>query len=383
MLRLALFAVLLTACTVTRPGVGDQPFRCGTDADCVDGYDCVDGSMLGLPGFCAPSCDPRRATETCPTGHCTPDGACLAQCSPNRDGSLRVACPSGLSCIRSDLFRDEGLCWDLPGCSVGTDCEGEHVPSSCLSEVIGVPALVDGLEIASNRLYCIAAPQGPLGDRCPEGSIPIPAQGDYPGACLPTCNDPADVCPPGMACWRELGWLFGSPRQSVCWIGTWGSVCRSDADCLFGRCFDVGGRSVCTERCTDVPLGEGGCGALSAVQFYAPGSTEWSCRSSLGESVCVPEGAIGAPCGAGLACLDALRCFPLRDEVTGVCSRVCNDDEDCYLPEVTGPRREQVYCSREFQVCLPQGGGAAPCESDRECLSGRCVAMRCTSPNPT
>lgn len=376
MSRVVALVLFATACSVQRPGPLDRPYPCAIDADCVEGFDCVDGSALGLPGFCAPSCRPGFP-ESCPGGVCTADGACVSGCTPNRDGTLRVDCPSGLTCVRSDLFRDEGLCWDVSGCSLGTDCDGTDVPTSCLSEVIGVPAVIAGLPIASNRLYCIAAPQGPLGDRCPEGSIPIPAVEDYPGVCLPTCNDAGDGCPPGMTCWRDLGWIFSAPLQSVCWVGVWGAPCDSDTDCLFGSCEEVGGRTrVCTERCDDVAIGAS-CDALASVRAYIPGGLEWVCRRVSGQDVCVPSGAIGAPCGVGRDCLAALQCVQFGG--ASVCTRACAVDEDCYLREVGESRREEVFCDPEQFLCLPQRGAAATCASDHECLSGRCLAQRCAS----
>lgn len=385
MTRVALLGcALLAACSVQRPGPLDQVYPCATSDDCLDGFTCVDRSMLGQPGFCSPSCDPARATSTCPLGLCTPEGACLSRCLPETDGTLRVGCPSGLTCVRTDLFREEGVCWHITGCSMGSDCSEEDVPSSCLSEVLGVPALLSGVEIASNRLYCLPAPTGPLSDRCGPGSIPLAARGAFPGACLPTCNDPDDVCPPGMTCWTELGWLFGAVSQSVCWVGEWGALCGSDADCLLGRCLETGdGRRVCTERCADVPLGGpdgGGCEVLSEVSFSAPGGSEFTCRNVGSERVCIPRGRVGAPCGAGRQCLDELRCLPLRNEDTGVCSDVCDLDEDCYVASIPEPRRTEVYCDTENRICLPQQRGGSACDEDHACLSGRCVAGLCTSP---
>jgi len=370
--------VFALGCSVSRPQPTDRSFPCAIDDDCLEGFDCVDRSMLGLPGFCAPSCDPTRASETCPEGLCTPDGACLARCVPERDGSVRAPCPSGLTCVRTDLFRDEGICWAIAGCSVGEECAGEDVASACLSEVLGVPALIAGLPIATNRLYCLPTPTGPLRDRCAVGAIPLAGRGDFPGACLPTCNDRGDTCPPSMSCWSDLGWLFGAVQQSVCWVGEWGALCASDAECLLGRCLDVGdGRRVCTERCDDVPIGDGGCDALSEVSFSAPGGSEFTCRTVGDASVCVPRGRIGAPCGAGRPCLDALRCFLLRNENTGLCSETCASDEDCFVEGIPAPRVREVFCDLDNQICLPQRSTGSACGSAHECLSGRCVAGFC------
>ena len=377
----AIFGCAVSGCTVERPSVDDRPFPCTADGDCLDGYACVDRSMLGLPGFCAPACDPSRSTATCPLGLCTPEGACLTLCAPELDGTVRVDCPSGLTCVRTDLFRDQGVCWDIQGCSVGSECGAEEVPSACLSELLGIPALVSGLPLASNRLYCLATPQGPLRDRCSAGTIPIPGRGDYPGACLPTCNEDDATCPPSMSCWNDLGWIFGAAQQSVCWVGTWGSLCESDQECLFGRCYDVGdGRRLCTERCDEVPVGAGGCEGLAEASFYVPGRSEWTCRWVGADEFCVPRGGIGAPCGAGRPSHESLRCFLFQNESTGVCSEGCEIDADCYLDTIPEPRRHEVYCAEDNQICWPQGGGAASCSSGRECLSGRCVGGLCTAP---
>lgn len=323
-----------------------------------------------------PACNPSRPIETCPSGICTEDGACLDRCFLQVDGTVIEGCPPGLSCVRTDSLRNEGVCYAIDSCSVGSDCIGDEggPPRTCVGDALGIPTSVPGLDIASNRLFCVDAPQGALMDRCPEGSVLLQAASSV---CLPTCTDPGDRCPPATTCLRGLGWYFGASGTDVCSVGAWGSPCEDDTQCLFGRCLDVGTRRVCTERCDDVPgsTEDDGCALISGSTFY--GAFDARCEDVGGERICVPRGEIGTPCGANLPCMNALQCFLLRDESTGICSRGCMTNADCWLDEIVPERRMAAYCEAAFAACLPLRRVGTECVRDGQCMSGHCRLGLC------
>lgn len=375
-LVLSLF-FLVGACTVSRPDPGAGPYRCAADADCLDGYSCVDRTALGEAGFCVPACDPRAPTTTCPEGICTDDGSCLDRCTVENDGTVTEGCGPGLTCVRTDALRDEGVCYQIDGCSVGSDCAdvpGEP-PRACVGDALGIPVRISGLPIASNALFCADAPQGPLGDRCPEGSVLLDAATPI---CLPTCSEAGERCPPSTTCLRDLGWYFGAAGSDVCFVGAWGSPCDDDTECFFGRCLDVGGRRACTERCDDVPFAPGtdGCSAIAGSTFYGPYDAR--CEDVAGTPTCVLRGEIGTPCGATMPCIDALQCFLVRGESTGVCTRGCMNDSDCWIEDIAAERRMAAYCDSTLSACLPRRRIRSACERDAQCTSNHCRIGLCT-----
>lgn len=376
--RISLLAVLAVGCAVSRPDPNGSIFRCATDADCLDGFSCVDRTPIGEPGYCVPACDPL-APETCPDGVCTEDGSCLDRCIVETDGTIVEGCPPGLTCVRTDVLRDEGVCSAIDGCSVGSDCIAEPggPPRACVGDALGIPASIPGVDIASNALFCVDAPQGPLGDRCPEGSVLLNAATPI---CLPTCSGEGERCPPATTCFTGFGWFFGAPGADPCFAGTWGSPCTDDTECLFGRCLDVGGgRHACTERCDDVPIAPGtdGCAALGGQTFL--GSFDSRCEAIAGENVCVLRGEVGAPCGAHMPCIDALQCFLVRGESTGICTRGCMVDNDCWPVSIPEERRMNAYCEETLSACLPRRQLRASCERDGQCASLHCRLGMCTS----
>lgn len=370
-------AASLAGCTVARPDPNASIYRCGATPDCLPGFACVDRTPLGEPGYCVPACDPAHARETCPDGVCTSQGACLDGCIVVLDGTVTEGCPPGLSCVRTDSLRDEGVCYAIESCSVGSDCASSPgaPPRACIGDALGIPTSVPGLDIASNRLFCVDAPEGPRADRCAAGSVLLDAATPV---CMPTCGEAGERCPPATTCLAGLGWFFGASGSSVCFVGAWGAPCEDDTQCLFGRCLDVGGRRVCTERCDDVPTlpGPDGCAGIEDSTFY--GSFTARCEEVAGESVCVPRGEIGTPCGASLPCIDALQCLLVRGESTGVCSRGCSTDPDCWLAEVPAHRRQSAYCEPTIGACLPRRRIGAPCLRDGQCLTGHCRLDLCT-----
>lgn len=373
---LALAGALAASCAVARPDPGGGPYRCAADADCLDGYACVDRTPLGEPGYCVPACSPARGAETCPEGICTEEGACLDRCALAVDGTVTEGCPAGLTCVRTDSLRGEGVCYAIDGCSVGSDCTSDDgAPRACIGDALGIPARIPGLDIASNRLYCLHAPEGPSADRCPEGTLLL--EGATP-ICMPTCTGEGERCPPATTCLADLGWYFGASGTDVCFPGAWGVPCEDDTQCLFGRCLDLGERRVCTERCDDVPgaPGSDGCALLSGSTFY--GTFAARCEEVGGARLCVTRGEIGTPCGREMPCIDALTCFLVRSESTGICSRGCAIDADCWLAEIPPERRMAAYCETTLGACLPRRPVGSACSRDGQCSSGHCRIGLCT-----
>jgi hypothetical protein len=381
-----IFAIGLAAslavggCVVNRPDLAAQVFRCDTSSDCVDGWVCADISVLG-DDVCRPACDPSRAAETCPNGFCTSSGACFDTCEIASDGDLERPCPSSLTCIRRRAESGDGLCVPAEGCSVTSECTGEH--RDCANEVFGLPASVAGTTLSTDRLYCVDTPQGEAMDRCPNGSF---AGGTT--ACIPSCDQEDDRCPPILTCLRGLGTLYGATGRSACIVGVIGMPCEDDSGCFLGRCLPLAdGRRACTLTCAEASAAStAGCDSLDGYPLTGLGGLDFAC-DTIG--ACDRLGAVGAPCNADLPCHAGLTC---SNSGAGVCTKECTTDADCSagIPGLTNRTLlNQVYCARisdgsplGLRFCLSRRPNGSACTESRECMSGLCSARVCRDQFP-
>lgn len=375
-------AGVAAGCTVERPDdLLERLWTCEQDSDCLDGWGCADRSVLG-EDFCRPACDPEDP-RTC-AGYCTATGECLAPCTLLGDGA--TACPDGHACVRADLLDSDGVCFPTETCSRSDECPQG---SRCFNDVFGLPAILPGVEYASDQLYCVAVPDD--ADRCPSGYLVAPgvAEGDEL-ACLPRCDSAGSRCPPALTCLRELGYLFAQPGASACYPGYWGLPCDDDAQCVVGRCLAIGeGRRACTYGCgeADRVFGRANGGGCEALEESSRGlrldALEVRCEEVEGVDVCAPLGTPGAPCSDDLRCAPGLDCRAFRSGATVVrfCSRDCAEDQDC---SYTGAPLT-AYCAYPAGggtgSCVPRSFEGGSCERAEQCRLGLiCREETCVAP---
>jgi hypothetical protein len=373
--RLALVAIALTGCVATTPDLTAQPYPCDTDHDCIDGWVCAITGVLSH-SVCRPACDPSHPSS-CANGFCTSAGVCWDACSIASDGTLTRGCTGGMSCVRRNGFTGEGLCMPAAGCTVSSDCTATS--HDCANEIFHLPSTVPGTAFSADHSVCLSTPEGEMHDRCPTGYFA------NNGTCIPSCDQPTDRCPPGMACLRDLGAVLGAPGRSPCLMGWRGMPCRDDSECYEGRCLAIAtGAHVCTFTCEQAAMaGPLGCDVLDGYTIAGFGGLDFSCDPS---GVCAAVGAVGAPCNDQLPCDAELACL----NGAGVCTKPCSARTDCVIDSVgNATLRSSVYCApitspsgSTLHFCLNQQPVGAMCTTNEECQSGRCMSERCVVPLP-
>jgi hypothetical protein len=369
-------AIALAGCTVARPGdLTTRLWACDEVADCLDGWGCADRSVLG-DDFCRPACDVSDPSSC--DGACTRTGECLARCTI--EGDTTTECPDGHTCVRSDLLGDDGVCFPADGCSRSSEC-GEGM--GCLNDVFDLPSTVPGLPYSADHLYCVAVPDA--SERCATGYLPVPSDGSGSAYCLPRCDSAGSRCPPVLTCLRGMGYLFAHPGASPCYPGYWGLPCDDDAQCIVGRCLDIGGGArACTHSCEEAAaLFPGTGGGCTAVQTLARGlrldAVIVGCQQIAESRICVPLGTPGAPCNEDTLCAAGLECRTFGEGTTeqSFCTRACTVDADCDYP--TAP--VTAYCARDPRggnLCLPRSYEGGACARAEHCRPGlTCVSARC------
>jgi hypothetical protein len=360
----------IVGCTVERPGdLTTRPWSCEVETDCLDGWGCADGNVLGSD-FCRPSCEPGQPSS-CEGGICTRTGECLARCTILGDATS--ACPTGQSCIRTDLLGSEGLCFPTESCSRADECEEG---TRCFNDAFGLPPAIPGVEYASDHLWCVAVPDA--SDRCATGYLLVPSIGDETESfCLPRCDSDGSRCPPSTTCLARLGFLFGQPATSPCYPGYWGLPCDDDAQCILGSCRDVGaGRRACTFTCEEADRTFGQVGTGCAVLEESAGALRldaltYACEDVVGERVCVPRGRAGASCNADMLCAAGLECRAFRagdGNVLTFCSRDCATDAECDTAGAPATAFCQVDAGEGS--CVPRRYVGGPCARAEQCRPG-------------
>jgi hypothetical protein len=390
---------------------------------------CFPSTQLGGHDFCAPACDTTEAPQPSDGTVCVGSQALLTTCRPTASTSdPKAGCANGLSCYRTDLARDEGLCLDIPVCSVNQDCPDPNRPV-CASALLTM--LFPDTQLAGgDHLYCLHAGCSSSGSPCPSGEscmpVALPDSGS-PDICIPNC-DKNLRCPPNFACSRLVS---GPAAPKVCVPGLPGLRCAGAEDCMLGDCVDTGvGFNICTSSCGSdkdcVPLismrdvfvclprpdGVGGycaatgpfagspcqlsrdCPAGESCFLYSPygPTTVGECRSPCGPSgdcptlggmprVCLLGGAggcypgrFGLPCASGAECIAGFSCLPVTNDVGAggplvqqVCTIPCSSDADCDANPWTN---KDGYCGGGF--CQLAGATGASCQRDAQCRTGRC-----------
>jgi hypothetical protein len=392
---------------------------CGTTAD-GQPMTCHSVSQLGGTDFCAPAC---AGDETLPDGTVCVSGALIATCDPRAASS----CPAGLSCYRTDLLSDQGLCLNLPVCKTSGDCSGGK-RTLCAGDLVKLT--FPGAPLTTENLHCVQFGCKTTGTDCLPGESCLPVAlpvNAVPDICVPNC-DANMRCPPNFVCSRLVS---GPASPPVCLPGLPGARCAGPQDCLVGACEDSeAGFNICSIPCekdTDcAPListrdpfvcvhrpsdGVGHCvssspfsGSPCLLKEHCPPDLDCymysayqtmdigECRLPCGPSgecpargglphVCLANGAggcypgrFGLPCADTAQCMANFTCETVTDEITvsgpithEVCTTPCTVDADCDTNPWT---QKQGYCAGGF--CQLGGGDGAHCERDAHCRTRRC-----------
>jgi len=409
---------------------------CGTARDGKP-MTCFAATPLGGTDFCAEACDPAQGSPD-PRFVCTSSGltgALLQTCKPTEAKTHAAqGCPSGLSCYRTDLLSDQGVCIQMPVCSQDSDCPEQRpvCASTLLKQRTSLPIYTDNVQCIQT-MCGVGKAQCPMGERCLasyfEGAT---GATDY-DICVPIC-DGTHKCPPNFACALSPT-TSGSP--SLCIPGVPGAKCYQSQDCIAGDCIDTGaGFSECiitvlqcqtdldcasldgpssTFVCVEGVSGTGkhcvlkeafngsNCADVTEcptdficaeVGPYAPSMTHGECRLPCTKDltcparggiphVCIAGGAggcfptsFGLPCASAADCLAEFECLPVLPDARTVidsptvCTVSCVTDSDCRTNPLI---RGYSYCRQDEHLCRLTGYPGASCETENQCNSGNCT----------
>jgi hypothetical protein len=408
---------------------------CGTDTS-GNTMSCVPAYQLGGANFCASSCDAKTAAETdstvCVVNGTETDsaapGAVLAKCAPSAGAA---ACTiSGLSCLRTDLREDDGVCMTVSPCQTSADCR-DPTRATCMSKLLH-DTYGDKAEFTSDHLYCLQTGCNATGSSCSPGETCLRkelSQASHPpDICVPNC-DSNNNCPPNYFC---IPALYSKASPPICIPGLPGFRCKTKLDCLVGDCVESGSNfKYCSTPCS----GDDECAKLDSEQEtficskergYCVGSRVYigglchadaDCRGSeicgyLGSnakdgncllpcasdgscqtfnnvpSMCLPQsnnhGApvcvptlFGNPCLSDANCISGyagtggLTCRPTgaaAPNPPGLCSVPCTTDNDCTLNRFT----KNGYCNTQASFCMPALKDGSKCTADVQCESKSC-----------
>jgi hypothetical protein len=409
---------------------------CGTDIDDKP-MACVPAYQLGGRNFCATGCDAiTQAPEADPTAVCLSSGprtagpvsgARLPRCNPTLPGSCNH---DELTCLRTDLIVDEGVCMTVNACEKDTDCR-DPVRSKCMGELVRETYGAKS-ELKAQNTYCLQAGCKATGTACSPGEVcmrnVIPRSSYPPDICVPNC-DANGNCPPNYFCYTEL---YSKASPAVCLPGLIGLRCRSRLDCLFGDCVDTDAHfKVCSVACqSDADcqkfdsiqgtffcndkgycagarafrgsicykqedcLYEGEiCAKITHTNAYGqclqqcPGGTcpsyggvPHACRPQVGATdsmfaindkpwICWP-GYLGQLCSNDAQCLPGLTCRAASptNQLLRLCSIACQSDADCDANRFTA----DGFCNPAIGICVSPLPDGATCERSAQCESKTC-----------
>jgi hypothetical protein len=367
---------------------------------------CFAAASLGGHDFCSEKCDPNQPPADA-NWICLVPGARLQRCHPiEARKAATPECPTGFSCIATDLRTDSGIC--MPPCGPGDECKAPLVSCDASSTEDTCGMVGNG-----TAMTCFAASALHGEDFCTEACDPSAAPPDprftctSSGALLQICQPSAPAgdplaCPPGLSCYRRN--LLGD--SGVC-ISM--QVCNENSDCpgtthctgsilrnllndsLVSMLIDTDHLNCVVDGCltlnTPCPAGEG-CLAKpyftgSPADFCVPRCDSklhcppnYSCAveasGSGSPSLCFP----GAP---GVRCVDDKGCAGGECQDTGagfkVCAVDCTSNAFCAL---FNPKNDSFVCVEggNHRHCVTPTVFSAPnctpggtdCPTDQQCF---------------
>jgi hypothetical protein len=408
---------------------------CGTDLD-DQPMACFPAYQLGGSNFCAIGCDASGNLEQNPDGTCVPTGprqaghpvggSQLTRCQP----SLGNTCGNpALTCLRTDLILDEGVCTTVSSCETDRDCR-DPIRSKCMGDLLR--KTYDKADLKADHTYCLQAECRARRTACSPGETCmrdiLPQASNPPDICVPHC-DANGNCPPNYFCYPNI---YGDGAPRICIPGLLGLRCESRVDCLFGDCVETGAPyKVCSVDCTtdadcekfDSIQGtffcnqagkcmtargfKGGactkdidciypgevCGYLTTTEptgfcmlacgadrsCPAPGGVPHACRPQLDRAgkldvtgapwVCWP-GYFGQLCSDDSQCFPSLSCKRLdpSNPLLSICTIPCATDADCDANHFS----REGYCDARIGVCRSPNSAGEPCDRKDQCESDSC-----------
>jgi hypothetical protein len=373
-------------CKVDDQAFQDRVFRCDTSAaDPLCGTDangqpmqCFAARQLGATDFCAQHCDGAPMSLPDEGMVCVQGNAKLKACNP-RDDLDKTGHPAGacdraeLGCLRTDVLapgpggKDEGVCLTMRTCSSDVDCR-DPVRSTCAATFFkDLYHTADENSLHADNLYCLQEGCEANHASCSPGETclrtVIPADANPPDICVPNC-DSQGRCPPNHFCLREIS---GPANPAVCIPGLLGFVCRTDIDCLAGKCLDDGGTGpdqddhlhLCTNACTN---------DQDCARFDGPQGT-FLC--DLPSHHCAtPLAYRGASCNGDDDCVRDAGSKCVRQKLTdpqGVCLHPCAADYSCRPRGGINHTCIPLLGKQEpIPVCFP-GNFGFPCFDNGSC----------------
>jgi hypothetical protein len=344
--------------------------KCTSNADCVSGHVCQNGS-------CGPKSNgqPCTAAGECGSDHCV-DGVCcdqactggcrscalqgmLGTCTPVANGADDPRNTCALQA--ASTCGTDGKCDGAGGCrryKAGTVCAAErcdnnvYTPESTCSTT--------GACVPPNSLSCV--PYACNGNKC-FGSCAADANCSAGNFCVGNSCGPK---PNGAFCSDRTECASGNCAQGVCCATACASACKSCAlSGTMGACTNVpSGSPDPAQTCMDKPgtCNTNGKCAAGACQLYAQGTP---CAAASCPSTGLTLTPASACDGAGVCVTPPpSSCFPFTCGVAA-CKSTCVADADCAPPYV---------CSGGS--CGPRPIGAS-CAAPGDCMSGFCAQGVC------
>jgi hypothetical protein len=358
--------LLLLGCKAQEDSFYQRTFACDTNlpqATCGTNraghpMTCFAGRQLGSRDFCVEQCD-DDAGQTPAPAVCLASRAQLVTCRPSAGRGMPGACAGdGMSCYRTDLLEDQGLCLAMNVCREDTDCR-DPARSTCLGSV--VRQIYPEAGYRSDGLHCLQAGCRETLSACPSGEVClaslIPASRRPPDICVPHCDSSLN-CPPNFVCLRKL-----SPASvAACVPATVGFRCTTAMDCLIGDCADTGeGFRLCSAPCA---------ADADCVRFNDE-FTQLVCvanHDGPGRHCVSPNAFAGSACARDDQCPAGQRCFfesPYQRTVAGECRPPCDDQGGC--PARGGVAHVCLALGAE-RSCYP-GRFGLPCADSAQCLA--------------
>lgn len=344
----------------------DQGDVCGKAADGGPMF-CLDSSPFNGHDFCVEACDPAVPPADSRLT-CLSSGALVQKCNPDLTVKGAVGCPKALSCYRTDLLLNDGVCLKMDLCAQDTDCKDTARP-------VCAATILKNLSKQSwkfDHLQCVQPTCKSSGTDCPIG-FACPADFfetgmEIPDVCSPVC-DGAGHCPPNMNCARNKVSAPGAP--DICVPGFPGTRCAADQDCVIGTCVQTTvGFGVCLFTGADECASDAACGEFNVLGF------QYACADTMSGRHCVATSPFhGSNCQYDTDCAPDLHCYfasPFELGPThGECRLACGAGGEC-------PTRSGIP-----HTCLANGDGGCypgefglPCHASSECISTlSCLAV--------